>query len=273
MKYNLICFVQDIPYYEDGVLKFSGLTEDEIKSISLFYDCIVGVDLLKIKTDRTLSLHYTNGKYYATKLLCYGFTYYSKILYYDASTLIQNNIDYYMTKYNENMYYNTYNGDFGRGLVGNIYMFIPKLTYITKIIYLLNNYSKLFETQYHFFMPDEDLLFYTIFPHWSKEQINYNEIQGNYVTRYPYIKCDNKKELLYNFNLYVSVKPFIYTDTYINYIGINNVNSTFFNANHVCYELWDLAVKDIIIKYPYLYKYFEFITTYRYTLFNYSVKT
>jgi hypothetical protein len=264
-KYNLICFVQDKPYYEDDILKFPGLTQDEINSINLFYDCIVGIDLLKIKTDRSLKLHYGNYKYYATKLLCYSFTYYSKILYYDASTLIQNNIDYYMVKYNENKYYVTDNDNLERGLVGNIYMFIPKTYYINKMLYLLENYNKLFAKQFNFFLPDENLSYYTIYPHWSKEQINYSEIQSNLFMRYPYIKSINKKESLYNFNLYVIIKPFIYNDTNTNVAF--NVNSTFFNANHTCYKLWDLAVKDIIIKYPQLYKYFEFITTYRYTLF------
>jgi hypothetical protein len=264
-KYNLICFVQDKPYYEDNVLKFPGLTKDEINNIGIFYDCIVGIDLLKVKTDRKFPLHYSNVKYYATKFLCIAFTYYSKILYYDASTLIQNNIDYFMIKYNENKYYVTNNDNLGRGMVGNLYMCIPKTNYINKILYLLENYSKLFAKQYDFFTPDEDLLYYTIYPHWSKEQINYNNFQDNLFMRYPYINSINKKESLYNFNLYVIIKPFIYNDTNPNVAF--NINSTFFNANHTCYKLWDLSVKDIIIKYPQLYKYFEFITTYRYTLF------
>jgi hypothetical protein len=265
-KYNLICFVQDMPYYEDDILKFPGLSQDEINSISLFYDCIIGIDLLKINTDKILSLEYSNDKYYSTKLLCYSFTYYSKILYYDASTLIQNNIDYYFIKYNENKYYNNNNNNLERGLVGNLYLFLPKTNYLNKILYLIKNYSKLFEKQYHFFKSDEDLLYYTIYPHWSKEQIDYNEFQQNYLIRYPYIKTIYKKELIYNFNLYVIIKPFIYNDTNTNITF--NVNSTFFNANHTCYKLWDLTVKDIIIKYPHLYKYFEFIITYRYTLFD-----
>ena len=54
------------------------------------------------------------------------------------------------------------------------------------------------------------------------------------------------------------VKPFIYSD---------NNNYTLFSSNHTCYGLWDEAVSKIIIKYPELIKYFEFIKTFRYTLF------
>ena len=261
-KYNLICFVQDKPYYEDGILKFPGLTADDIDNIGLFYDCVVGIDLLKIKTggdNATLRFHYTNAKYYATKLLCFGFVMYSKILYYDASTIIQSNIDYYMTKYNENKYYNTNNDDLHRGLVGNIYMFIPKTYYIDKALYLMDNYAKIFAKQHSFMLPDEDLEYYTLYPHWSKNQINRDEIASNYINdRHPYIQINKKETTIYNFNLFVIVKPFIYCD---------NNNYTLFSSNHTCYGLWDEAVSKIIIKYPELNKYFEFIKTFRYTLF------
>jgi hypothetical protein len=257
-KYNLICFVQDKPYYEDGILKFPGLSEKEINDIGLFYDCIVGINLLKISTNRSLSLHYTNGKYYATKLMAYGFIMYSKILYYDASTIIQYNIDYYMTKYNENKYYNTNNDDLDRGMVGNIYMFLPKLYYIEKILYILDNYPKYFAKIYPYYMPDEDLLYYTVYPNWSNEQIDCSEIQSNFI-RLPYINILKKNKITkYNFNLFVIIKPFIYSQI---------LNNTLFNANYTCYEIWDIAIKNIIKIYPELNKYFEYIKTFRYTLF------
>ena len=257
-KYNLICFVQDKPHYEDEVLKFPGLSSEEINDIGKFYDCIVGIDLLKIKTDRKLTMHYTNARYFATKLLCFGFTYYSKILYYDASTVIQTNIDYYMTKYNENKYYNTNNEDLQRGMVGNIYMFIPKTYYINKAVYLLENYIDIFAKQYKYYLPDEDLLYYTVYPNWSKNQIDCNEIASNYISdRYPYIKT-LKEPIKYNFNLLVIEKPFMYS---------LNPNSTLFNSNQTCYKSWDEAVAGAILKYPELDKYFEFIKTFRYTLF------
>ena len=257
-KYNLICFIQDKPYYEDELLKFPGLTEEEINDIGKFYDCIIGIDLLKIQTDRTLSLHYTNGKYYATKLLCYGFIMYSKILYYDASTIIQQNIDYYMTKYNENKYYNTNNDNLHRGMVGNIYMFIPKIYYLHKTLYMLENYTKYCSKIYPFYMPDEDLLYYVIYPNWSNKQINCNEIQSNF-KRIPYINILKKNvKHIYNFSLYVVLKPFLYGEI---------KNNTLFNSNYICYKVWDDAIKNIIKLYPSLIKYFEFIKTFRYTLF------
>ena len=272
-KYNLICFVQDKPYYENDILKFKGLTEDEINDIGLFYDCIVGIDILKIITNKTFKLHYTNAIYFATKLICYGFTYYSKILYYDASAIIQNNIDYYMTKYNENKYYNTNNDDLNRGMVGNIYLFKPKSYYIDKALYLLQNYSNIFDNEKFFYLPDENLLYYTIYPHWSNKQIDFNEIQANLYVRIPYINYIKKKEKhLYNFNLYIIIKPFLYNDNgddngddESNFITMDN--STFYNANHMCYEIWDISINKIIKMYPILNKYVEYIKTYRYTKF------
>jgi hypothetical protein len=263
-KYNLICFVQDKPYYEDGILKFPGLSEQEINDIGLFYDCVVGIDLLKINVSVSLGLHYINAMYYATKLLAYGFIMYSKIFYYDPSAIIQNNIDYYFTKYNENKYYNLHNDPIKRGMTGNIYIFTPKTYYINKILYLLKNFSKLFAKMYPFYYPDEDLLYYTIYPNWSSIEISANEMQSNFFDRYPYVNII-KKQIRYNFNFYIFTKPFIFCEKNTN--TFLNINNTLFNANHMCYEIWDTAIKNIIKIHPELNKYFEFIKTFRYTLF------
>ena len=88
-------------------------------------------------------------------------------------------------------------------------------------------------------------------------EINYNFVEfGN---RFPYVQMKTKEPTKYNFNLLVLQKPFIYCDR-------DNV-SNLFVANNTCYGLWDEAVAKIIIKYPELSKYFEFIKTFRYTLF------
>ena len=266
-KYNLICFVQD-----KSTIKHKCLTPEEINDIGKFYDCIVGVDLIDIKIDNIKNKfqpHYQNVQYYITKYLFCGFTKYKKILYYDASTIIQKNIDYYMTKYNENKYYNTDNEFLNRGLSGNIVMILPKSYYIDKLLYISKNYYKLFKNQYIFNGPDENIIYYTVYPNWSKKQIDFNEIYSNLYIRNPYLKIllkDKDKIKEYNFSTNIVIKPFLYNDTNMNNYSIN-CNSTFFNANHTCYKLWDLAIAEIIKLYPQLYKYVEYIKTYRYTLF------
>ena len=263
-KYNLICFVQDKPYYENDIIRFPGLTQDEINDIMKIYDCVIGIDLLKIETNKKIKLnfekkYYSNAKFYATKLICYGFTLYSKILYYDASTIIYSNVDYYMTKYNENKYFNPYNFDTQRGLMGSFYFYIPKTYYIKKALYLLKNYERIFENQYDYYLPDEDLLYYTLYPNWSDKQIDGNEIKYNdFLGRFPYIHQQKKEKYKYNFYLIVNLKPFLY--------NIQDDN-TLFTSNNTCYDLWDEGASDLIIKYPELNKYFEFIKTFRYTLF------
>jgi hypothetical protein len=147
VAYNLVCFVQRGPYkdengkkiYENGEVKFPGLTDEEIKDICKIYDCVVSIDLLEIQTDNinitreTNRNHYRNSNYYATKLWISGFIYYKKILYYDASTLITKNIDTYFEN-NKSMYYNKYNkyDRHSGGLIGNIIFIIPKEYYIKK---------------------------------------------------------------------------------------------------------------------------------------------
>ena len=271
-KYNLICFVQDKPYYDNGILKHPCLTSDEINDIGKFYDCIVGVDLIDVKINdikNKFQTHYANVQHYVTKYLFCGFIKYSKIFYYDASTIIQKNVDYYMTKYNESKYYNTDNEDLHRGLAGNILMIIPKSYYLDKLFYIAKNYYELFKNKYSFNTPDEDIIYYTVYPNWSKKQIDFNEIYSNLSMRWPYIKVLHKnidKTQQYNFSTNIVVKPFLYNDTNMNCFT-TNCNSTFFNANHTCYKLWDLSAAAIIKLYPELYKYVEFIETYRYNLF------
>jgi hypothetical protein len=269
-KYNLICFVQDKP-----TLTHKCLTPEEINDIGKFYDCIVGVDLIDVKINNIknkFNKHYSNLQYYVTKYLFCSFTEYSKILYYDASTIIQKNIDYYMTKYNENKYYNTDNENLNRGLAGNIVMIIPKSYYIDKLLYISKNYYKLFKNTYIFNTPDENIIYYSVYPNWSKKQIDYNEIYSNLYMRWPYLNVlpkDIDKIQKYNFSTNIIIKPFLYNDSNSNKESERRyqINSTFFNANHICYKLWDLAIAEIIKLYPELYKYVEFIKTYRYTLF------
>ena len=253
-KYNIVCLVQDKPYYVDGNIISPGLNKDEINDIKKIYDCVVGVDLLNIdlkeKRVGMLHSHYSNIKYYVTKVLVTGFIKYKKILYYDSTTVIQKNIDYYMKEFNNNKYYNVYNDNLHRGMVGNLCLIIPKTYYLNKMMYLIKNYNKYFENNF-FFTPDEDVFYYTCYPNWNKIQINNNTIKYN-VYRNPYINSYYQNIYNYSFNTYVILKPFIH---------INNINM--FQQNYTCYKIWDNNAKNIMMKYPELSKYFTFIQTYR----------
>jgi len=146
-------------------------------------------------------------------------------------------------------------------MFANIYLFIPKTYYIEKSLYLLNNFFNIFEKFDHTIrMPDEDLLFYTVYPNWSEKQINVEDIKYNF-ERLPNIdkiyinRVENRQ---YEFNIFVRIKPFMYS---------YNNNNTMFTANHSCYDLWDNAIKKILTNYPQLHKYVDFIKTFRYTNF------
>ena len=72
----------------------------------------------------------------------------------------------------------------------------------------------------------------------------------------PYI---NEYKLIdISIQFYVEIKPFRYS-------LIRDINDyNFFTYNNDCYLEWDLIVQQLIIKYPYLNKYFKYIKTFRY---------
>lgn len=254
-KYNIVCLVQDKPYYVDGNIISPGLNKDEINDIKKIYDCVVGIDLLNIdlkeKRVGMLPSHYSNIKYYVTKVLVTGFIKYKKIFYYDSTTMIQKNIDYYMKVFNNNKYYTVYNDNLHRGMVGNLCLIIPKTYYLNKMMYLIKNYNKYFGNNFYF-TPDEDVFYYTCYPNWDKIQINSKTIKYNAI-RNPYINSYNQNiNNNYCFNTYVILKPFICI-----------INNNMFQQNHTCYKIWDDNAENIMIKYPELSKYFRFINTYR----------
>ena len=258
-QYNTICFLQDKPYYENGVLKFVGVSQNEIEDIKKIYDCVVGVDLLRVNKNAGFGYHYIVANYYATKIILFGFTMYSKIMYYDATTVIQQNVDYYFTKYKGSKYYNVPDLDIYE-LTGNLYMFEPKTYYIKKTLYLLENYNNIFVKEtLSLSTPDENLEFFTVYPNWIELRIDINEIRNNFFNKTPYIHTGKIKKP-YNFNLFVRFKPFLYN-------FFEKIDNTMFTTNFDYYQVWDLAIKSLIKDFPELYCYFEYIKTFRYTLF------
>lgn len=267
-KYDLICLVQDKPYYEVDIignryLKFPGLTNNEIDDIKKIYDVVIGIDLLRVniqkKTGWNLLPRYLKLPYYCTKILVLGLTQYSKLIYFDSTALIYKNIDYLFDKYNKSTYRLDYSETlYGlkRGLVGNFYMFIPKLYYVYKGIDILNNYQTIFGNNISCFTKDEDIIFYSVYPYWNNILLDPNLFKINNI-RTPYIEINKKKEYEYSVELYMGLKPFLYPN------NDDCLERDMYNNNYSCYNEWDICAKNLLINYPLFKKYFEFIKTFR----------
>jgi hypothetical protein len=263
-KLNVVCFVQHEPYYENNILKFKGLSNKDIEKIKEIYDVVIGINIIykyisnniKYNEDR---INYKNILYYATKILCCGFTYYEKILYGDASIIITRDISQIFDCSKSSFLH--YMGGFDFHLMACIILIIPQKYYISKILYLLKNYYKLFndfsDTSYNI---DEFLLYYTIYPHWGERRLNYywHLIGENYIRKKYF---DNYKNTSYSIELYGIKKPFRSS------LDIKETERDLFNLNHLCYYTWDLCVSELIKKYS-IKEYFKYIKTFRYTKFS-----
>lgn len=257
-KYNTICMVQDKPYFEDGLLKFTGLSDNEINDIKKLFDVVIGIDLLHSNGITDYPIEYKNVFYYCTKALCLGLTIYDKLIYLDASTHVNLSIDNIFDEYNESSYYLApYHEKTIRGTVGNFFIIIPQINYISKLLYLIKNYGKFFISKNYFsyFTPDEDIIFFTVYPNWNATPLP-NLLYFNVL---PNIQNNNNDN--YPLYGYVRIKPFRYP-------LINDFYERFLFNNFLSYySKWDDIVRLLIIQYPELLKYFEYIKTFRYTNF------
>jgi hypothetical protein len=269
-EYNIVCFVQDKPYFENGQEKFPGLNSYEIKQIKQIYDCVIGIDIINqyfysdAMTNYTLCNRVTYPHiqlkqkiYYLTKILIFSFTYYKKIFYNDGGSLINTNLDtiftnnqIMLTQVHENII-NFFTG---------FYLIIPKKYYITKFFYLVNNFYSIFiknkfECKYHVY---HYLIFYTIYPNYK---IN-NEIKfhsGKDADRYNdnYKLIENQEIFIYSYR-----KPFRYS------IMSTELERDLFLLNYIHYYPWDITVQELLKKYPTFKKFFRYIKTFRYTKFT-----
>ena len=264
-KYNIVCFVQDKNYHEKDIIgsnyiKFPGLNDVEINDIKKIYDVVIGIDLIKVNIEkRTLHNLFTSYKtlpYYCTKLLCLGLSEYSKLIYFDSTTLIIKNIDYLFDEFNKSTHrQNDTKVELGRGLIGNFHLFIPKKYYLYKGIYLTQNFENIFKNLESFFTKDEDVIYYTIYPHWNNKTIN-KELFRNNNYRTPFYNSfkDRGKQLV---DTFVHTKPFIYP------LSKTFEERTMYNINSTCYYQWDKSVEELLKIFPELYLYFNYIETFR----------
>ena len=265
VKYNTVCFVQDKPHYEDDQLRFEGVSKKYIDDIKKVYDVVIGVDLLKTNIgnknkNSKYKKNYENILYYCTRSYILGLTQYEKIIYLDASPYILKTIDYIFDKYDISTYRLAFFLNLNRGLNGNFIFITPNEYYFEKSLYLINNYSKVFNNDfYSYFTYDEDIMFYAIYPHWNKITMT-PDIFYNLFT-VPNYQVEDKVRNKYPVMLNVKLKPFRYPNM------ADVVERNFFNNDYVNYKDWDDGVNLLVKKYPKFKKYFEYIKTYRYTNF------
>ena len=261
--YNLICLVQDRPYYEidnsgNSFMKFPGLNENEINDIKKIFDVVIGIDVLSNKSNNNVlenRIEYKHIFYYCTKFLCLGLTDYKKIIYIDSSAFINLSIDTIFDEIKQSTYYNIFlRKNSLRGLVSNYYLFIPQDYYLEKGLFIIQNYLSLFDNYINTFSFDEDIIYYTIYPHWGTKLLDD-------LSYYPtYVNIQHNINTNYHIFSNMRHKPFRFS-------LIDKENRFLFNNSFIIYNNWDLVVKKLLISYPELSKYFQFIKTYRITLF------
>ena len=229
--YNLICLVQDKPYYElddsgNRFMKFPGLNEDEINDIKKVFDVVIGIDLLynkSITNNTEGQIVYKNIFYYCTKILCLGLIDYKKIIYLDSSTFVNLSIDHIFNEYKKSSYNLVYNyKESLRGLASYYYLFIPQDYYLEKGLYIINNFLKIFESYISFFGLDEDILYYTIYPHWGTKILDdlsyyppHLNIQMNINNNYQLYPNMGTKP--FRFNLIDKTDRFLFNNTFLIY--------------------------------------------------------
>jgi hypothetical protein len=244
VQQNIICFVQ-------------GIKEDVKMDLMRVYDYVVECELLEVKGyEEPKGYHFTKKKHYdqirkyVTKLNILGFEYYSKIFYMDASTLVDQNMDDVFEKYEKSVFVN--DAEYRRtgvGLRGTFFMICPSSFYLKKTIYLIENYGKIFKNNYFLRGVDEVILFYTIYPNWSKEMLDVDfGCNGN--------RKENPKDCrIYYFQVFKPFEPIL------------DKSPDEMKVLYQNYQQWDLIAKSIMELHPPLRMYFQKISSFRNTLF------
>jgi hypothetical protein len=269
-QYKLICCVQDNDEY--GMKKIKPETIDDINKI---YDLVIGVDIIKRKFKSHYfednKIFYKNIKYYVTKNNILGLIEYEKIIYLDAACIVNKNIDNIFELYNKPTY--KFNNNYEEweltdkmALHSNFMYIIPSIYDYNKFLILLKEYDKYIGKHYFVYSADCILFYYSIYPKWSDngtEMFDSKIINNSYqqfLIRDREINYDILKNDSYIY-LYNLDKPFRVVAS--NYY--NNTDLGFINLMN--YTPFDETVKSLINDKHELLKYFEFIKTYRLTLY------
>lgn len=255
---KLVCLVQDKSYINTyNGKQIMGISQKVINDLLLLFDEVIGIDLLGVnnyvipRDHFTNSITYENIFYYCTKLVVLGLTQFDKIIYLDASTIIQKNIDYIFDKFNKSAFQNDNEWMYGNvGLRGTYFFIIPNIYEYNKGLLFLKDYRKYFQDNFFIRGVDEIVLYYAVYPNWSNELLNDDfGCNGNSI--------QNFKENCYIY-YYQKNKPFR------ELLGVKNSNKDKLYNN---YKIWDNVVVILLEKYPQFIIYFENIKDFRKTSF------
>ena len=256
-QYDIICFVNNEDYYESDYLnnvyiKCKKIFPKNLEIIEKLFDVVISTNL------------YSFGKlkYNYDFFDIYGYIIYEKILIIDNTCIINKNIDFLFTKYKNSTYANA---NSHKKYIGGFYQSILLINtsqyYIAKVSYLLKYYDLIFKDLYFCIPKMSNLVYYLIYPNWTNESFDL-DIKIHFL-KVPYINMGYTFPNNYYIECYYSQNPF--TNSIINFF--DTFEESKFQGNKSNYENWDKNVKKILNEHPEYKIFFEYIKTYRETLF------
>ena len=249
-KYNLICMVQDKP--EDKIINdekkhFPGVSRQVIDDMLKVFDIVYGIDLLQLEVKESKNhftkriSHYSNISLYVTKSHVFGLIDYKRVLFLDASVLTHTNIDYMFEEHKTNVFlWDSSVNKTNMGMRGSVFIITPSIRFYTKSLYLIKYYNKIFKDMYIKRGIDETILYFTVYPHWSKKLI---KIWSSCPEYYKSKICP-----IYHYQVIKPFKP----------IPANTLNKERFT-----FQIWDKFAKELLVKIPLYEKYFHHIRKFR----------
>ena len=164
----------------------------------------------------------------------------------DASTVAYANLDFMFKEYDKNSFlWDSSVNKTDMGIHGAVFLIEPNIRIYNKSLYLIYNYEKVFCDLYFKRGIDETILYFSVYPHWSKKLIK------------PWTRCTEnykfKKCPIYHYQI---CKPFKKLP--------NNIE----NQDKYTFTIWDKFAKEFITKYPEMKKYFIHINSFRCAYLN-----
>ncbi len=259
-KYPSVCMVQDKGYKiekEAGRIEyFQGVSQKCIDDLLELYDYVIGVDLLKVKNYIPSPYHFTNNSsysnilYYVTKGQVLGLNMFKKIMYLDASSYLENNIDSVFTDFKSSTFLGDKEFQHTKvGIHGAFFLVTPNKYFYHKHMTFVNDYNKYFSDLYFMRGIDEVLIFFSVFPNWSNTHFDTHFACRKNKKR-AFEDCD-----IYHFQI---DKPFRKNDS-------NPMESI--KSHYIYYDDWDKIVKILLKSHPQFKFYFNHIKGFRETLF------
>lgn len=259
-KYPSVCMIQDKGYKvekEGGRIEyFQGVSQTCIEDLLELYDYVIGVDLLKVNNFTPSPYHFTNNSsysnilYYVTKGQVLGLTMFKKVMYLDASSYLENNIDNVFNDFKNSTFLGDKEFEHTQvGIHGAFFLVTPNKYFYHKHMTFVKDYNKYFSDLYFMRGIDEVLIFFSVFPNWSTTHFD------------THFACrKNKKKAFEDCDIYhfQMDKPFRKNDD-------NPMESI--KSHYVYYDDWDKIVKVLLKSHPQFKFYFNHIKEFRETLF------